>query len=61
MTKKITRAKGGTHERTVDVDDIVIPDMWHIAMAQKDERVKEAILEIWHLAHDLLRHIKEEE
>jgi len=33
---KITRAKGGTAERVVDLIDIQIPDAWHIAMWLKD-------------------------
>lgn len=56
----ITRSKGGTAERTVDSAAIQIPDLWHIA-EWLDDNGKEwhgkQIREAWHLAHDLLRHI----
>jgi len=71
----ITRAKGGTGEHTVDVNDIQVPDLWHIVRALKDpEKLKslssvrnrdlafecgEATIRCWHLCHDLLRHIKD--
>jgi hypothetical protein len=82
----ITLAKGGTAERVVKVEEIQIPDLWHLAMFIQDhedeiyERVghnhlaldnllagkpagrpkwSEAILETWHLCHDLLRTVQE--
>jgi len=68
---KITLSKGGTEERTVEARDITVPDLWHVAMFLKDyakttpnplmlQKAADEILETWHLAHDLLRHIKEE-
>ena len=84
--KTVTLAKGGTAERVVKVEEIQIPDLWHLAMFIQDhedeiyERVghnhlvldnllagkpagrpkwSEAILETWHLAHDLRRTILE--
>tara|TARA_R110000751_G_C13407630_1_gene438548 strand:- start:148 stop:333 length:186 start_codon:yes stop_codon:yes gene_type:complete len=36
--------------------DRQIPDLWHLAMALKDwgmEPASAAVLETWHLAHDL--------
>ena len=63
---KITRSPGGTEERTVDLDNIRIPDLWHIAefIAAKSlpgltgSIHSESILETWHLCHDLLAHLK---
>ena len=58
----ITRAKGGTAERKVRIEDIQIPDCWHPAMFLLDSGRKaqsDIVLETWYLAHDLLRHIKE--
>ena len=66
MKREITLAKGGTSERTIDISRVEIPDLWHVAMHLKgskdpvDVRRAEMILECWHLAHDLKRHIQEE-
>jgi hypothetical protein len=63
----ITLSKGGTAERTIDAQDIDVPDLWHIAMALKNgevylpharTQVSEMVLECWHLCHDLKRHIQ---
>jgi len=72
MDKTITLSKGGEAERTRDINEITIPDLWHIAMWLQDEakqrglplklslkRNAEMILETWNLAHDLKRHIEE--
>lgn len=56
---KVTLSKGGTMERTVEVSEIIIPDLWHIALNQESKEAKDAILEVWHIAHDLKRHIEE--
>jgi hypothetical protein len=50
---KITLSKGGTNERKIEVSKIKVPDLWHVALAQEHKEWKEAILECWHLAHDL--------
>jgi hypothetical protein len=49
----ITLAKGGTAERSVPLGDIRIPDLLHIANSLNDPS-RDAVLECWHLAHDLL-------
>ena len=59
MEKMITLAKGGIKERTVPVSGLEIPDLWHVARRCTDVQDREMILECWHLAHDLKRHIKE--
>ena len=39
-----------------NIDDITIPDLWHIAMAlPKPDQDK--VLEVWHLCHSLVKHI----
>ena len=59
MDQVITRSRGGTEERQERASEIQVIDLWHIAMRlPKDEQA--AVLEVWHLANDLLRHIREE-
>jgi len=57
---KVTLSPRGTGRRDIDLSSHNIPDLWHIAQAQKDERAKQAILEVWQLAHDLKDHILKE-
>jgi hypothetical protein len=59
--KTITRAKGGTAERQVEISQITIPDLWHVAQHQERVMDQVAILETWHLAHDMLRALKEQD
>jgi len=62
--KTIMRSPGGTARREVAVKDIQIPDLWHIAKSVDDEGRKsaaEAVLECWHLCHDLLAAVSEAE
>ncbi len=58
----ITLSKGGTKESQVEIDQIQIPDLWHIGQSGNaiNQRERKMILECWHLAHDLKRHIIEE-
>jgi hypothetical protein len=59
---RITRAKGGTGERSVGLAEIRIPDLWHLASALKEAGCGEQsgeVLECWHLAHDLLSALRE--
>ena len=60
-TKTIIRAQGGTAEREVYLDDIQVPDMWHLysQLEASDPGAAQAIHEVWTLAHDLLRNLKE--
>ena len=64
----ITLGAGGSAERQVPCGQIQIPDLWHIAnfiAAQgrsaeertRAEQMAEAILRVWHVAHDLQNHI----
>lgn len=59
MKKTITRSKGGMAEREVPVSELKVPDLWKIALKYPEGEVRDAILECWHLAHDLLRHVQE--
>ena len=69
----VTLAKGASGEREVPIGEIEVPNLWHIAMDlnKKQEKVYvlwhgeftwvlagDYILECWHLAHDLKRHIE---
>jgi hypothetical protein len=62
MKKTILRSKGGTAERTVPLNEVKVPDCWHLAMGLRkagDEEGAGMVLETWHLAHDLLQDLKE--
>ena len=63
-------AQGGTDERIIFANSIEIKDLWHICMdirsgaskkwdEEERERNYKEILEVWHLAHNLKRHIIE--
>lgn len=63
--KMVTLCRGGLEEKTLSIEEIEIPDLWHIAMAMKKgkiwlgmERDAEWVLKTWHFAHDLKRHIQ---
>jgi hypothetical protein len=58
---RVILSHNGSNRRSVDVEEITVPDLWHLAMAQKRPEDQKAILEVWHLAHDLLDHIKTQE
>ena len=65
-----TRAKGGTAEREEIISQIQVPDLWKIAelfqgksntiyMSKANrEAVADAVLECWHLAHDMRKHLQ---
>ena len=65
-----TRSKGGTAEREEIISQIQVPDLWKIAeifqgksntvYMSKANRgaVADAILECWHLAHDMRKHLQ---
>lgn len=59
---KIIRNPNGSARHEVDVNDIVVPDLWHVAMWLRRQGETEAsaeVLETWHLCHDLLNVLKE--
>jgi len=56
----VTLSPGAQNERQIKVDDIEIPDLWHVAGFLEEKGQKRAaagVLEVWHLAHDLKKHI----
>ena len=55
---KYVYRKGGSVK--VPIQEIEIPDIWHIAERIGDregEGNMQAVLEVWHIAHDLLRNL----
>ncbi len=61
MSKTFTRAQGGTAQREEPISDIQIPDCWHAAETLRSlgyEAAANAVLETWHLAHDLRNHVQ---
>jgi len=50
---KIVLNKRGLKPRTVEVSKIKIPNLWHIAMRQKNKKEQAMILKCWHLCHHL--------
>jgi hypothetical protein len=60
---KVILSPDGEGKRIVDIDSIHIPDLWPVAMALRDyseanAEWSEQVLEVWHLAHDLKKHIQ---
>ena len=66
----IIRSPRGAARCEVPVSEIRVPDLWHVAMFLQEENpdighnhlrgqsASEAILETWHLCHDLLENIR---
>jgi len=62
-----TRSKGGTAEREEIISQIQVPDLWHMISHVRDgvtlvpayrTQIADAMLECWHLAHDMKRHLQ---
>lgn len=61
MINTIIRAPKGTARQVVEVDKIQVPDLWHVAMHVRDQgdiQWSKQILDVWHLAHDLIANIQ---
>lgn len=56
----VTLSKGGLGERKVNLVTTRVPDLWHAAMRVEDKADRDLILDVWHFAHDLRRHILKE-
>ena len=75
LTKRtVTLKKGAPGEHEVPVEQIQVPDLWHIAQDLKKigkqvyvlvageftwVSAGDYVLDCWHLAHDLKRHAQE--
>lgn len=64
MPKQVTLARGGTAERTLNLRDVKIPDLWHTVEAIRiadgrpialEPGTADVILECWNIAHQLRR------
>ena len=62
-----TRSKGGTAEREEIISQIQVPDLWGMISHLRDggtlnkvsrTQIADAMLETWHLAHDMKRHLQ---
>ena len=63
LVTHIVRAPKGTARQVLPINEIVIPDLWHVAMGLNEigkACSSEAVLITWHLAHDLLRTLRGE-
>lgn len=59
--KTIIRSPKGEGRREVDLASVQIPDLWHVAMRLGEEgkpASRTAVLECWHLCHDLLANLR---
>lgn len=57
----ITISKGGTGERTIAINAIHVPDLWHTAMKLEDMgdyAAAQEVLDAWHLAHAMKEHLQ---
>lgn len=55
----VTLEGGGIIGKKMPIDQIVIPDLWHVAQRQKTDYDKNLILNCWHICHDLKNFILE--
>jgi hypothetical protein len=63
-----TRSKGGTAEREELISQIQLPDLYLLAeeiirpgnriLKENRERFADMLIETWHLAHDMKRHLQ---
>jgi len=61
--KTIIRSPRGAGRHTVPLNEVQVPDLWHVASYLHDQghdEASNAVLETWHLAHDLLANLREE-
>lgn len=66
---QIVRSRDGQQRHIQHVNEVKIPDAWHALMVLQDQvegiatrpltaNDVEALMETWHLCHDLLTHVK---
>lgn len=59
----INTCAGLDERKDVPLEDIRIPDLWHIATRLREEgetEIADQILYTWHIAHDMLKTLREE-
>lgn len=56
---QVTLNKGGQAEKIVEAESLQIHDLWNISFQLPDEQ-GQLVRDVWHLAHDMKRHIVEE-
>lgn len=57
--KTLVRSPRGMERREVPLDEVVVPDLWHIINDRAiPARRREEIRECWRLCHDLLEHAR---
>jgi len=65
-------SKNGTEARVIFAKDLIVRDLWHIAMGIKNgackrwsqkerDEICEEILDVWYRAHDMKEHIIDRE
>jgi len=57
--RMVTLHKGGTAETQVPLDALAIPDLWPAVDKVADKSAREAILEVWSIAHSLLHALRD--
>ena len=58
---KVILSPRGTARREIDVSQLQVADLWHVAMRVRDtgdEQGSAMILEVWHLAHSLVENLR---
>ena len=48
----LNTAANATERREVEIDTLLIPDVWHLACTL-DDVSRDRVLAVWHLAHDM--------
>jgi hypothetical protein len=58
LIEKIVLSARGSARREVLLSEIQVPDLWEIATRKLNPTDRKAVLETWHLAHDLLDNLR---
>lgn len=59
LVPAIVRVPRGKDRTVVNIEDIYIPDLWHVAMSfAEGSDTRAAVLDCWYLAHDMLGALK---
>jgi hypothetical protein len=61
LVTEIVRAPKSALRQTVPLNEVQVPNLWHLAVDLKRRGDKEGaaeVLECWHLCHDLLENLR---